>query len=320
MSRGRKQTRRLPQQEGRFFLTGSDLDVAMQGHPAALSRRPAVFGLLNDPRGEEALIQFYGAHLSIARAMGAGFILDTPTWQASHDWVRRRGRDLEEIDRINRQAVFFAASIRSFFKTATTRILLNGVVAPRGQRDASLAPATADEALAYHYRQVASLASAGVDMITALRMTSSEEAIGIALAAQEAGVPVVVSFSLAKRDRLASGEALGETVVAVDDACRGAPAYYQIEGADPERLERLFHGAGDWLGRVRGLRAENATLGRLRPVIPHPSIGTAMVDLMWHYRPLRANYPQLCVFGGAWLSSLRQITRTSLAKIAALAA
>jgi len=68
---------------------------------------------------------------------------------------------------------------------------------------------SADEARAYHRDQVASLADAGADMVSAITMTYPEEAIGFASAAADAGVPAIVSFTVETDGRLPDGSTLG---------------------------------------------------------------------------------------------------------------
>ena len=77
---------------------------------------------------------------------------------------------------------------------------------------------TVEEATAYHQPQLRALAEAGADIATGLTMTTIDEAVGLALAAQSAGIPVVVSFTVETDGRLPSGEPLGEAIGIVDDA------------------------------------------------------------------------------------------------------
>ena len=61
-------------------------------------------------------------------------------------------------------------------------------------------------------------------MVTALTMTYAEEAIGIARAAADAGLPVAISFTVETDGRLPSGQALGDAIETVDAETDRAPA------------------------------------------------------------------------------------------------
>ena len=58
--------------------------------------------------------------------------------------------------------------------------------------------------------------AAGVDLVTAITMTSTREALGIVRAAQAVGLPVVISFTVETDGRLPSGQPLGEAIDELD--------------------------------------------------------------------------------------------------------
>ncbi len=308
-----KRRPRLPLVDGQLLLTGCEIEATMLAERRHRPSQAMACDLLADPSREDSLVQLYSAQVCRARALGWGAVLDTPTRGVSHDWVRRKGWGTEQIDSINRQAVFFTASLRSFFKTADMPILLNGVVAPRPKRDASLAPVSADEALAYHYRQVASLAAAGVDMVTGAGLTGVEEAIGIALAAKEVGVAVVLAFALGEGERLRTGEHVSEAIAQIDHETDQAPAYYEIELARPNQLDAAMRSAGDWARRVRGLRVGREQVGGRRR---RPWVGSDLAALAQPCHDLLTAYPQISSLGGSWLADRAPAEQTSLFPVA----
>jgi homocysteine S-methyltransferase len=86
-------------------------------------------------------------------------------------------------------------------------------------------------------------------------MTYAEEAIGIANAAADIGMPVAISFTLETDGRLPSGQDLGEAIMAVDAATGNAPAYYMINCAHPSHFADALAADAPWLARLKGLRA-----------------------------------------------------------------
>lgn len=76
-----------------------------------------------------------------------------------------------------------------------------------------------EEAEDFHMRQVALFAERNVDMVTAIPMTSRNEALGVTRAARAAGLPMAISFTVETDGRLPTGEPLGEVILST---CRQA--------------------------------------------------------------------------------------------------
>jgi homocysteine S-methyltransferase len=114
---------------------------------------------------------------------------------------------------------------------------------------------SAEEAAAYHAEQIETFAGTEADLITAITMTSSPEAEGVARAAQRAGMPVVLSFTVETDGTLPTGQGLAEAIAQVDAATHSYPAYYMVNCAHPAHFADVLAGDGPALQRLRGLRA-----------------------------------------------------------------
>ena len=146
-------------------------------------------------------------------------------------------------------------------------------------------------------------------MVTALTMTYADEALGITRAAQAAGLPVVISFTLETDGRLPSGEQLGEAIGAVDEGTDGGAAYYMINCAHPTHFAETIEGDEPWIEQVRGLRANASTRS-------HAELDEATeldegdpVDLAERYVALRDKLPRLTVLGGCCGTDFRHVER-----------
>src|SRR5690606_20304866 len=126
----------------------------------------------------------------VARDLGVGFVLESATWRASADWGAKLGYDDSALAAANLQAIALLHALRSEYETSSTPIVISGCVGPRGDGYKVDMRMTSKQAEAYHSAQINLFAAAGADLVTAMTMTYSEEAIGITLAAQEAGMPV----------------------------------------------------------------------------------------------------------------------------------
>ena len=129
-------------------------------------------------------------------------------------------------------------------------------------------------------------------------MTNANEAAGIARAAQAAGVPAAISFTLETDGRLPTGQSLGEAIAEVDELTRSGPAYYMINCAHPTHFERRLDSKAPWIGRIRGLRA-NASRRSHQELDEAPDLDDDNpVELGAQYRALRERHPHITVLGG----------------------
>ena len=244
-------TTTLPHLHDRPFVTDGGLETTLLFHEGIDLPDFAAFPLLDDEAGRAALTRYYTPYVDIARRLGTGIVLDTPTWRASLDWGPRLGYDAEALADVNRRAVAFVDELVAAHDDVPT--VRNGVIGPRGDGYVVGSAMSADEAASYHALQARAFAEAGADMVTAVTMTYSAEATGIVRASTAVGLPVVISFTVETDGRLPSGEPLGAAIEAVDRATDGAAAYFMVNCAHPTH----FAGAldGPWTQRIRGIRA-----------------------------------------------------------------
>ena len=135
-------------------------------------------------------------------------------------------------------------------------------------------------------------------MVTAITMTYADEAIGIVRAADERGVPVVISFTVETDGRLPNGQALGDAIEEVDEQTHAGPAYYMVNCAHPTHFADVVAEGGPWRDRIRGLRANASTKS-------HAELDEATeldegdaADLAARHAALHESLPGLCVLGG----------------------
>jgi homocysteine S-methyltransferase len=125
---------------------------------------------------------------------------------------------------INTQAAQMMCSMRSRWAPRLSGpIVVIGIIGPRGDGYIAAAPNCVDYAEDYHFPQAEALAAGGVDMLTAVTITTSAEALGISIAAQRVGLPMAISFTVETDGRLPSGVSLVGAIQRVD-AC--APLAY----------------------------------------------------------------------------------------------
>jgi homocysteine S-methyltransferase len=292
-----KHRHRLPQMGGDLFLTDGGIETTLIFHDGLELPLFAAFHLLKDGAGRAALRRYYFPYAALARDEGLGFILESPTWRASPDWGEKLGYSGEALDRANREAIALMRDLRGGFERAAP-VVISGCVGPRGDGYHPERAMDADEAEAYHARQIRTFAETDADMVTAITMTHTGEAIGVARAARAARMPVAISFTLETDGRLPTGEALGDAIQAVDEATGEAPAYYMINCAHPTHFTDMLADAGGWTRRIRGVRA-NASKRSHAELDEAPDLDDGdPAELAGEYAALRRLLPELTVLGG----------------------
>ncbi len=244
----------LPQLDGSMFLTDGGLETVLVFREGIELPCFAAFDLLKEEEGIEVLRQYYRTHAAIAAAEGLGFILESATWRASADWGARLGHSRPALQRLNRAAIDLLGEIRRDFESERVPMVISGCVGPRGDGYDASGHMSESEAEAYHREQIETFAASEADMVTAMTMTNSEEAIGIARAARRTGMPSAISFTVETDGRLPTGESLGEAIARVDAATASAPAYFMINCAHPNHFSDALRAGDEWVERIRGLR------------------------------------------------------------------
>lgn len=267
----------------------------------------ASFPLLDDAFGRARLRNYFEPYLALCAATsGAGFLLDTATWRASADWGRKLGYDAAALVRVNHDAVAFARALRDEWQLRIAGpILINGIIGPRGDGYIVDAPDGADDHLLFHLPQATALRDAGVDLISAMTMTSTAEALGVARAASAVGLPVAVSFTVETDGRLPSGERLREAVEHVN--AEAAPAYFGVNCAHPSHFDACFDDEGPWLGRIRSIRANASPRSHAElDEATELDVGD-LPNLAGRYLGLRQRLPALNILGGCCGTDHRHI-------------
>ncbi len=288
----------LPQLAGGTFLSDGGLETSLVFLDGIALPHFAAFTLLDDELGRERLKSYYVPYLELcAETPGAGFVLETPTWRANPDWAALLGVDAERLRALNTQAARMMCAMRSRWAPRLQGpIVVSGVIGPRGDGYIAEAPGSVDDAADYHHLQAEALAAGGVDMLAAVTMTTSAEALGISLAAQRVGLPVAISFTVEMDGRLPNGEALGDAIASVDASA--PPAYFAINCAHPTHFEKALATRAPWTRRIQGLRANASPKSHAElDAATELDIGDPL-DLAQRYRGLQSALPRLNVLGG----------------------
>jgi S-methylmethionine-dependent homocysteine/selenocysteine methylase len=265
----------------------------------------AAFPHLESDKGLEFFENYYRSFADIARAANAALVLCSPTWRANPDWAARLGYDAAALDRINQASIGFLKSLRTSLEGINDGAIA-GAIGPRGDGYAVGEIPDLDEAKAYHRPQIESFAKAGADLVEAMTITNVNEAAGIVMAANQMGIPVLISFTVETDGRLPDGSTLADAITRVDNI--GEVTFFGVNCAYPDHiLPGLTH--GPWINRIGEVRpnasskthAELDESGELDP--------GDIDDLARGFDELRSPLPNLTVVGGCCGSNHEHVAR-----------
>lgn len=297
----------LPQLHGRLFLTDGGLETTLIFHDGLDLPFFAAIHALESPEGRAALRRYYETYAELAARLGAGLILEAPTWRGSPDWGDRLGYSPARLAEANRAAIRLVDEVRNRYDRPETPVVVSSCLGPRGDGYVPGQLMTAGEAERYHLSQIQTIAGTEADMLGALTLNYADEAIGIVRAAQRAGMPVAISFTVETDGRLPTGQSLREAVEQVDRATDGAAAYFMVNCAHPSHFAPALQAGEPWADRVLGIRANASRMSHAElneaPALDagHPG------ELAAEFADLKRRLPRLCVLGGCCGTDHRHI-------------
>jgi homocysteine S-methyltransferase len=297
---------RLPQLNGRDVTTTGGMETWLQYVDGFELQHFCLFDLLNDSRAEAALRDYHRKVIEAALPHGFGILAEGLHYRASRDWGALLGYSAESLAEINIRGIEFYKALAREYETEATPMPVGGVLGPRGDAYKIGRVPDAAEAEDYHAEQIATFERAGADLVTAATFSSTQEAIGVARAAEALGMPVVISFTLNETGRLGTGPSVKEAVQVVDAATDAAPVYYMINCSHPLEFEPALE-PGPWLDRLGGFmpnavsleKGKLCQLGHLEDGDPE-ELGRQMGDLA-------RRFPHMTVWGGCCGTDARHI-------------
>jgi homocysteine S-methyltransferase len=303
----------LPQFGSSLFLTDSGMETSLIYHQGIDLPHFASFDLMKNAEGRAIVDAYYAKHAALAKHKGLGFVLETPTWRANKDWGAKLGYSPAQLAQVNRDCIALMEDIRSRYETPASPMPISGNIGPRGDGYKFETKMTVKEACAYHAQQVQTFADTEADFVSGFTMNYTEEAIGIILACELAGVPAVISFTVETDGKMASGETMKEAVEKMDAATGSYASYYMINCAHPTHFESAIAADESWVQRIKGLRANSSRKSHAELDASTELDDGNPRELGAQYRALRKKIPGMTVLGGCCGTDFRHIEHICIA-------
>lgn len=298
--------------EGVFYLAegGQETEI-MYRHGHDLPEF-AMYPLLDNRAAMADLKLMYERVLDAAAEHGFVALISGLDYRGSPDWGGKLGYSRSALADALLGSIGFLRDVALPYQSGGDKVLIGGIVGPRGDAYSLNRTITAEEAEEYHSFQLEVLKQAAVDVVTAMTFNNVPEAVGVARAAATFCLPISIAFTLDGNHRLKSGPSVKEAIEAVDAATGDArPDFYGINCSHPLEFEPALE-AGDWILRVRSLRPNASAMDKIALCkIGHLEDGDP-VDLGRRMGALSRRYPHIDVWGGCcgtWAPHLHEIAR-----------
>ena len=295
----------LPQLSGDIFLTDAGLETDFIFNKGIDIQEFAAHTLLPKAETRVELKKYFTEYIDLAAKHKVGIILDAPTWKAHDHWKDDLGYSSKDLEQANHDAVNFVQELKEEAGTEFP-IVLNGITGPRGDAYSPEDIISVEESQKYHAIQIAWLAEAKADMVSAMTFTQSTEAAGYAKAAAYIGIPCVISFTVETDGQLPSGQSLRDAIQFVDTASDAYPSYFMLNCAHPDHFAHLFDGS-DWSRRIRGLRCNASRQSHAELDSCETLDDGNPAELGHQYGELVLKMPWINVFGGCCGSDIRHV-------------
>ena len=280
------------------FLTDGGLETDMIFTKNIDLPHFAAFPLLDNPKHMNTLQMYYSAYLDVAKKNGTGYILESPTWRANKDWGFKLGYNEQDLFRVNQKAIQCLKELKEIYKNDICDIFISGLIGPRGDGYTIDTKMTALEAHSYHLLQIKAFKKAEVDMVSAITLTYTEEAIGATLAAKENNLPIVISLTVETDGKMPNGDSLEKAIYQIDKATSDYPLYYMINCAHPSHFIDVIRTQNNWTSRIKGIRA-NASCKSHAELDEATELDAGNVDELGQWHAILNKYlPGLSVYGG----------------------
>lgn len=190
--------------------------------------------LIYSHEGRTALSAIYSEYLTIAKDRRLPMLVCTPTWRANKERVLSAG----ENSRINRHSVTFLQDlVKAMDGGSNLEVRVGGTLGCKNDCYLPEEALSAQVSEDFHRWQVDELAAGGVDYLIAVTLPEVQEAIGLARAMAQSGLPYFVSFVVGKDGKVLDGTPLDQAMAMLDDSVEKSPTGYFVNCSYPAYLD-----------------------------------------------------------------------------------
>ncbi len=216
--------------DGRSVLMEGALGERLKReHQLAFDEHVAMAGLVYESEGRAALVGLWSEYADIAQRHGLPLLATTPT--------RRANRERVSASRYDQAIIGDNVSLlRGLQERSAAEVHVGGLMGCRGDAYRPTDVLSTAEARSFHTWQADLFAEAGAEFLYAGIMPALPEAIGMAQAMGETGLPYIISFMIRDDGRLLDGATIHEAVQSIDACVDVRPECYMTNCVHPAVL------------------------------------------------------------------------------------
>lgn len=217
----------------------------------------AMASLVYEEKGASALTALWNEYIDIARKHQLPFIATTPTRRAN----RERVAEANCPETVIGDNVAFLKSIQ---RNCGIEMYVGGLMGCKGDAYTGEGVLSEQEALEFHKWTVEQFYKAGVDFLYAGIMPVLSEAVGLARAIDDTGLPYIISFTIQQDGKLIDGTTITDAIRYIDSITTNKPVCYMTNCVHPsivcKALMQPFNRNETVRERFRGIQANTSPL------------------------------------------------------------
>jgi len=195
--------------------------------------RVAMASLIYNARSKHAMLNIFEGYLAIAKKYYLPFIATTPTRRAN----RERVMQSKYNEKIIEDNVRFLQQIKD---NADSNMFVGGLMGCKGDAYKATEILSVKQAKEFHSWQANLFKYSGVDFLYAGIMPALSEAIGMANAMEDTGLPYIISFMIRDDGKLIDGTTIHNAILNIDKATTRKPLCYMTNCVHPIVLRKAL--------------------------------------------------------------------------------
>lgn len=240
-----------------FLMEGALGERLKHEYHLDISNEVAMASLVYQKSGCAALRNLWLQYLTIAKQYNLPFLATTPTRRANRERVKQGGYTKSII----RDNVKF---IKAVLNEINHLSYIGGLMGCKGDAYTGEGNLSEDEAYEFHRWQAECFKEADVDFLYAGIMPTIPEAIGMAHAMSDTGLPYIISFTIRPNGCLIDSIPINKAIEIIDAETTNSPLCYMTNCVHPrfvcEALQKPFNTTPIVRRRFKGIQANTAAL------------------------------------------------------------
>lgn len=240
-----------------FLMEGALGERLKREYHLRFDPQVAMAKLLYEEKGAQALQALWQEYGAIAARHGLPFLATTPT--------RRANRQRVSLARCGEGVIGDNVRfLKEVLSACQGPCFAGGLMGCRGDAYTGDGALSQADARSFHSWQAERFAAAGADFLFAGIMPTLPEAIGMAQAMGDTGLPYIISFTIQADGKLIDGTTIDHAIQSIDDAAPAAPLCYMANCVHPtivrQALTQPFNRTEAVKQRFQGIQGNTSPL------------------------------------------------------------